>query len=116
MAELNEAMNNNYIEGAFDARWSILKSDHSAPSGGTLNFSNNADFGTSDLHLCGPMFLKNCMAEFNQTKQNNYIESVVRFLKSDHSVLSNGNLNLSKNFGISGILALQTFIYWDQGF
>ena len=56
---------------------SFLKSGHSAPSGGTLNFSKNSDFGASDLHVCGQRFLKNCMAEFDETKQNNYIKVVV---------------------------------------
>ena len=37
----------------------------------------NMDFGTSDFHLCGQRFLKNCMAEFNETRHNNYIEGVV---------------------------------------
>ena len=55
----------------------FLKSSHSAPCGGTLNLSKNTDFGTSDFHLCGRRFLKNCMAEFNETRHNNYIEGVV---------------------------------------
>ena len=55
----------------------FLKSDHLAPSGGRSNFSKNTDFGTSDFHLCGRRFLKNCMAEFNETWHNNYIEGVV---------------------------------------
>ena len=29
----------------------FLKSDHSAPFGGTLNFSKNTDFGTSGLNF-----------------------------------------------------------------
>ena len=35
------------IEGVVDAHSLIFKSDHSAPSGGTLNFSKN--FGTSGI-------------------------------------------------------------------
>ena len=55
----------------------FFKSDHSAPSGGTLNSSKNTDFRTSDFHLCGRRFLKNCMAEFNETRHHNYMEGVV---------------------------------------
>ena len=49
------------------------KLDHSAPSDGRLNFSKNMDFGTLDFHICGHRFLKNCEAEFNETKHSNYI-------------------------------------------
>ena len=52
----------------------FLKSDHSAPSGGRLNLNKNSDFGTSDFHLCGRRFLKSCLAEFNETMHNNYME------------------------------------------
>ena len=55
----------------------LLKSDHSAPSGGRLNFGKNTDFCTSDFHLCGRRFHKNCPAEFNETWHNNYMEGVV---------------------------------------
>ena len=54
-----------------------LKMGYSAPSVGTWNFSKNTDFGTSDFHLCGRRFLKICMAEFKETRHNNYIEGVV---------------------------------------
>ena len=64
------------------------KSDHSAPSGGTLNLSKNSDFGTSYFHLCGGRFLKNCMAEFNETRHNNYIEGVVDALCSIFKIRS----------------------------
>merc|ERR1711893_263831 len=56
---------------------SFLKSDHLARSGGRLNFSKNTDFGISDFHLCARRFLKNCVAEFNETRHNYYIEDVV---------------------------------------
>ena len=55
----------------------FLKSDHSAPSGGRLNFSKNTDIGSSDFDACGHRFLRNCTAEFNETMYNNYIEGVV---------------------------------------
>ena len=54
----------------------FLKSKHSTPSGGRLNFSKNTDFCTSDFHLCGRRFHKNCPAEFNESCHNNYIEGV----------------------------------------
>ena len=49
----------------------FFKLDLSVASGGTLNFSKNTEFGTSELYLCGQRFLNNCMAEFNQIKHNN---------------------------------------------
>ena len=55
----------------------LLKSDHSVPSGGRLNFGKKTDFCISDFHLCGRRFLKNCKAEFNETWKNIYIEGVV---------------------------------------
>ena len=55
----------------------LLKSDHSAPSGGRLNLGKNTAFSTSDFHLCGQRFHKNCPAEFNETWHNNYMEGVV---------------------------------------
>ena len=77
MAEFNQTSHNYYIEGVVDNIVRFLKADHSAPSGGTLNFSKNTDFGTSDFHLCGRRFLNNCTAEFNQTSHNYYMEGVV---------------------------------------
>ena len=55
----------------------LLKSDHSAPSGGRSDFGKNTDFCISDFHLCGRMFHKNCPAEFNEKWHNNYVEGVV---------------------------------------
>ena len=55
----------------------LLKSDHSAPSGESSNFGENTDYCTSDFHLCGRRFHKNCSAEFNETWHNNYMEGVV---------------------------------------
>ena len=55
----------------------FLKSDHSAPSGGRLNFSKNTDIGRSDFDTCGCRFLRNYTAEFNETSHNNYMEGVV---------------------------------------
>ena len=50
------------------------------------------NFGISDFHLCGPRFFNNVMAEFNETRDNNYIIDVVdahcSVLKLDHSVPS----------------------------
>ena len=62
---------NNYVEGV-----RFIKSHHSAPSGGRSNWQNT-DFCTSDFHQCRRMFHKNCLAEFNETWHNNYIECVV---------------------------------------
>ena len=45
----------------------ILKSGHSVPPGGRLNFSENTEFDCSDLDLLGQKFQRNCMAEFNET-------------------------------------------------
>ena len=55
----------------------LLRSDHSAPSSGSSNFGENIDFCTSDFHLCGRMFHKNCPAELSETWHNNYLEDVV---------------------------------------
>ena len=55
----------------------FLKSDHSAPSGGRLNFGKNTDIGSSDIDTCGRRFLRSCMAEFNETMHNNNIEGIV---------------------------------------
>ena len=55
----------------------LSKSDHSAPSGGRSKFGKNTDFCTSDFHLCGRRFHKNCPTEFNEMWYNNYIECVV---------------------------------------
>ena len=55
----------------------FLKLDHSAPSGGRLNFSKKTDIGSSDFDTCGRRFLRNYMAEFNEMCYNNYIEGVV---------------------------------------
>ena len=54
----------------------FFKLDHLAPSGGTLNFIINTGFGTSDVHLCGPRFLKNIMAVFSETRHNYYNDGV----------------------------------------
>ena len=54
----------------------LLKSDHSAPSGGRLNFGKYTDFCTSDFHLCGRRYHKNCPAEFIETWDNKYIGGV----------------------------------------
>ena len=55
----------------------FFKSDHLTPSGGRLKFSKNTDIGSSDFDTCGRRFLRNCIAEFNETMHNNYVEGFV---------------------------------------
>ena len=77
MAEFNETRDNNYIKDVVDAHCSVLKLDHLVPSGGTLNLSKNTDFGFRLSFKCGQRFLKNCRAEFNETRHNTFIEGAV---------------------------------------
>ena len=55
----------------------FFKSDHLTPSGGRLNLSKNTEISSSDVETCGRRFLRNCMAKFNETMRNNYVEGVV---------------------------------------
>ena len=95
----------------------FLKSDHSAPSGGRSNFSKNTDFCTSDFHLCGRRFYKNCRAEFSETWHNNYLEDVADarclILKISSFSALWWKIELERKIQIA---ALMTFIYVDEGF
>ena len=55
----------------------FLKSDHSEPPGGRLNFLQKSVTRREDLHTCARRFLSNWWAKFNEAWYNNNIEVVV---------------------------------------
>ena len=55
----------------------FLKSDHSEPSGGKLNFEVFSVFIMHDFGMCARRFLRNCWMDFDMVWYNNYIEGVV---------------------------------------
>ena len=72
----------------------FLKSDHSAPSGGTLNFSKNTDLTLQTFIYVDGGFSKtiqqNSMKLCTTIIQKPLLIQVVSFLTSDHSAPSGG--------------------------
>ena len=62
------------MEGVDDAHCSILKIRSFSALWWKIEIVQKYGFCTSNFHLCGHSFLKNCEGEFNETRHSNYIE------------------------------------------